>query len=159
MHNYAYKKPDGTGIFKVVLNQPLEDNTKTIQEAGLWPVDTMIPAGKVQDFTAGTQGWFVDGDTVRPCLMDEPPPFVPMRIPMYKLRLWLIAKSMLDSVNSIINNPTAWPSEQAHAEAVTRWEYIDGADRNSDMVNNLGAALGLSPAAIDTAFIEASQIV
>lgn len=71
--NFAYKTPDGAGIYKVVLNQPLEDQSKTIEEANLWPVDPTIPAGKMQDFSAGTNGWFVDGDTVRPCLVNIPP--------------------------------------------------------------------------------------
>ncbi|MFK5165288.1 hypothetical protein, partial [Propionibacterium freudenreichii] len=64
-----------------------------------------IPEGKQQDFNAGEKGWYIYGGTVRPCLMDIPPPETPrapFSIPRYKLRLWLNAAGILAVVESKI---------------------------------------------------------
>lgn len=82
----------------------------------------------------------------------------PTSIEQYKLRLWLIEKGMLPLVESMIANAANWPSAQAHAEAVTRWDYVQNVQRDSVMVNTLGAALGLDQHEIDVAFIEAEKL-
>lgn len=161
MPNYAYKTPDGNGIFRVVLGQPLEDETKTIKEADLWPVDATIPEGMMQDFAAGKDGWFLENGTVKPCVkpIPEPEPMpVPFSIPMFKLRLWLIGKGLLSAVENIINTRANWPDDKSHAEAVTLWEYRPDVLRSSAMVNSLGDALGMTQTQIDTAFIEAETL-
>lgn len=157
MPDYAYKTPDGSGIFRVVIGGELEDQTKTIEEANLWPVEATIPEGKVQDWSNGN-GWYVDNGTVKPCLKDAPLPAVPAFIEQYKLRLWLIEKGLLPLVEGMIANEANWPSAQAHAEAVTRWNCVQNVQRDSVMVNTLGAALGLDQAQIDAAFIEAEKL-
>ena len=156
--NYAYKTPNGLGIFRVVIGQPLEDETKTIEEADLWPVDATIPEGKVQDFSAANNGWYLDNGTVKACVMDAPPQQVPQSITLLQLRLWLIENGMLSTVENIIATRANWPSEKAHDEAKTRWQFRTDVLRSSDMVNTLGAALGLTQEQIDAAFIAADRL-
>ena len=156
--SYALKTPDGAGIFRVILGQPLEDPTKTLAEADLWPVDDTIPPGKVQDFSAGIGGWFLDAGTVKPCLKDAPAPQVPFSISALQLRLWLNSAGLRTAVEDIIATRANWPSDAAHADAQDRWQFRADVLRDSDMVAQLGAALGLNSAQIDAAFIAAAAL-
>lgn len=79
-------------------------------------------------------------------------------IPLYKLRLWLIEAGLFAAVDAMIHDETKWPSTQEWQEAVTRWEHIPEVRRDSVMVNTLGAALGLTSAQIDAAFITANLL-
>jgi hypothetical protein len=83
---------------------------------------------------------------------------VPQSITLLQLRLWLIGNGMLSTVENIIATRANWPSEKAHDEAKTRWQFRTDVLRSSDMVNTLGAALGLTQEQIDAAFIAADRL-
>lgn len=83
---------------------------------------------------------------------------VPESIPRFKLRLWLNAAGLLEHVEAMIADPKNWPDAKAHRDAQILWNERPDVRRDSVMVNNLGASLGLSPEQIDAAFIEANQI-
>jgi hypothetical protein len=83
---------------------------------------------------------------------------VPQSITLLQLRLWLIENGMLSTVENIIATRANWPSEKAHDEAKTRWQFRTDVLRSSDMVNTLGDALGLSQEQIDAAFIAADRL-
>jgi hypothetical protein len=71
-------------------------------------------------------------------------------------RLWLLGRGItLSSVDAAIDSI----ADQAVREAVrVEWEYSTELYRDNSNLLHLAAALGLDEAAVDQAFIEASQL-
>lgn len=83
-----------------------------------------------------------------------PVPVVPQVITPRQARLALLRAGLLASVDSAL---TSLPEPQKSAAQV-EWEYATKVERNSALVNQLGAALGLSQEQIDALFIQAESL-
>jgi hypothetical protein len=84
------------------------------------------------------------------------PVAIPESISPRQIRLWFIQNNIpLVTVENAING-----IENVVLRETTKveWEYSPYVERNHPMINNLGAALGLTPEQIDQAFITASVL-
>lgn len=84
------------------------------------------------------------------------PVAIPESISPRQIRLWFIQNNIpLATVENAING-----IEDVVLREITKveWEYSPYVERNHPMINNLGAALGLTPEQIDQAFITASNL-
>lgn len=97
-------------------------------------------------------GWLYDGHkfTAPPV----PPPAVPQIVSMRQARLALLAAGHLSKVGPALD---ALPSPQREAAQI-EWEYATEVRRASDLVNGIGAAIGLDAAALDALFIDAATL-
>lgn len=77
-------------------------------------------------------------------------PDVPQSVTPYQARCALDAAGLLDAVEAIV--------AQSTRQTRNAWEYGISVERNSPMINDLGAALGLTAAQIDQLFITANGI-
>lgn len=82
------------------------------------------------------------------------PPTVPQSVTMRQARLALFGAGLLASVESAIN---ALPSPVKEAARI-EWDYSSDVERHRALVQNLGAALGLSDTQLDTLFITAASL-
>ena len=90
-------------------------------------------------------------------LIELTPPPKPASVTPAQIRLWLIAHGIsLETVSQMIS---AIPDEATRAAAQVRWEYGLVVLREDPLVQQMGAALGLTVDQMDAAFIVASQIV
>ena len=79
--------------------------------------------------------------------IDPNAPEVPLEVTPYQARCALDAAGLLDTVEAIV--------AQSPRQTRNAWEYGITVDRHSPMIENLGAALGLTSAQIDNLFIQA----
>ena len=79
--------------------------------------------------------------------IDPSAPEVPLEVTPYQARCALDAAGLLDTVEAIV--------AQSPRQTRNAWEYGITVDRHSPMIENLGAALGLTSAQIDNLFIQA----
>lgn len=92
---------------------------------------------------------WVGGEWVAP-----PQPMVPESVTPYQFRLWLLRHNVsLAQIDSMLE---ALPQETKD-EARVAWEYGLEVRRYHPLIEQFGAALGLSPAQIDEAFREAAE--
>lgn len=82
--------------------------------------------------------------------IDPNAPDVPQSVTPYQARCALDAAGLLDAVEAIV--------AQAPRQTRNAWEYGITVNRNSAMINDLGAALGLTAEQIDNLFINAGAI-
>lgn len=73
----------------------------------------------------------------------------PDKVTMRQFRLELLARGLLDSVNTAASN--------AGPEIAIEWEYGSDVERNHPMINSIGAGLGLTERQIDEIFIDAAS--
>jgi hypothetical protein len=78
----------------------------------------------------------------------------PASITMRQCRLQLLALNKLALVDGIID---AMPEPQKSAAKI-EWEYAAAVERNSPLVENLGLALDLDGAEMDTLFMDAAKL-
>ena len=76
-------------------------------------------------------------------------------ITMRQCRLQLLTVGLLDSVDAAI---AAIPDAAQRRAAQIEWEYAAVVERNSDWVQNLAGALGLTDVQLDTLFSEAAKL-
>lgn len=79
--------------------------------------------------------------------IDPNAPDVPQEVTPYQARCALDAAGLLDAVEAIV--------AQSTRQTRNAWEYGISVRRDSTMINDLGAALGLTSAQIDNLFIQA----
>lgn len=112
------------------------------------------------------QRWLTDADWVAaptvgqiwqsnlPATFIDAVPIVPDVVTMRQARLALLGAGLLSQVNAII---AAMPEPQ-QSETMIWWDYSTEVHRDSPIVAQLGAALGLSDAQIDTLFVSAAVL-
>jgi hypothetical protein len=110
-------------------------------KAALW---TLLPARPSADATWNGSEWVV------------PTPPIPASVSARQIRLWLIqhgvSLSQVDAAIASIEDPMQRDSVQVE------WEYAPYVERAHPMLIPLAAALGLTEAQVDQAFIEAAVI-
>lgn len=95
--------------------------------------------------------------TLEATIVELTPPPKPASVTPAQIRLWLIAHGIsLETVSQMI---AAIPDEATRAAAQVRWEYGLVVLREDPLVQQMGAALGLTVDQMDAAFLAASQIV
>ena len=82
------------------------------------------------------------------------PTVVPQSVTMRQARLVLLGAGLLPGVSAAI----AGLSEPKKSAAQIEWEYANAVQRNSGLVPEMAAALGLTPAQIDALFIAAEKL-
>jgi hypothetical protein len=86
------------------------------------------------------------GGTITP--PEPPPPVVIASVTMRQARLALHRAGLLDQVDAAITD----------AEARIEWEYATTVERNSPLVQNLAAGLGLTEQQLDDLFTQAAGL-
>lgn len=84
----------------------------------------------------------------------DPVPSVPAVVSMRQARLALLGAGMLANVDAAID---AMPSPQREAARI-EWDYATEVRRDNPLMVQLGTALGLDDAAIDTLFVSAAGL-
>jgi hypothetical protein len=98
------------------------------------------------------RSWQLRGRVGSYHLRSPPQVTVPQTITNAQARAALRAAKLLDKVNSLIDS-------YEDPSAADAWEYSATFDRDSPLLNGLGAMLGLTSEQIDGLFVEAAAIV
>lgn len=106
---------------------------------------TLLPPRPTNDATWNGSEWVV------------PTPAIPESVSARQIRLWLVQQGgiSLAAVDAAID---AIPDAVTRDSVRVEWEYSTYCERKHPMLVPLAAALGLSEADIDTAFLEAAGI-
>jgi len=97
--------------------------------------------------------WEAEGNTIAPY---EPPPEPLRPLTARQLRLGLVTKGIsLSSVEAAID---AIDDQTDREVARIEWEYATTFERSHPLVNQIGAALGLTPEQIDAMWTEAAAL-
>ncbi len=96
-------------------------------------------------------GWLAAGNTPLPYAA---PVVIPVVVSMRQARLALLQRGLLSQVDTAI---TAMPEPQRSAAKI-EWEYSAEVSRDSNLVSNLGAVLGLTTADLDALFTLAATL-
>lgn len=128
--------------------------------------DRVVNIAEVSDAEfAESQGWIVvdddeakigdtydaeTGEFITPPPSPEP---IPQTITPRQARLALLQAGLLSQVDDAINSLESPAKETAQIE----WEYATSIERDSAWINQLGSALGLDDAGIDSLFLIASE--
>ena len=134
------------------MNYQFTDSTNTIvakiDDDGISRVSFLAEAeGSYQD---EYRAWLEAGNVTDPYV--PPPPAVPLAVPMWAVR-------------TVLQNDGLFNQAQALVEASTDnalknvWEYGNFADRNSNAIATLSAALGLTSEQVDQMFIDANGLI
>ena len=83
-----------------------------------------------------------------------PVPTVPASVTMRQARLALLGAGMLQPVDAAI---AAMPSPAKEAAQI-EWEFSNEVQRHNGFVEQLGPALGLTPAQVDALFVAAAKL-
>lgn len=129
-----------------VVRNPRPDTIATVSET---------PTGAPGEETMSEAAFIAWRDSQQVAKPSPPPPQI---IPLFKLKLWLLAAGKLAAVEAMLANAAAWPTPEEHTAAKILWAHRDNVLRTSQLVNSLGAALGMTQAEIDAAFIAADAI-
>ena len=92
--------------------------------------------------------WLEEGNTPLPPDPPPPPP-IPTSVTMRQARLALLQLGLLDDVEAAI---ASIPDEVQRRAAQIEWEYASTVERDSQWVQNLAGALGLSGEQLDQLF-------
>jgi hypothetical protein len=85
-----------------------------------------------------------------------PPPTVPASVSARQIRLWLVRHGIsLAAVDAAID---AIPDQLQRDSVRVEWDYSGYVERTHPMLAPLAAALGLTEAQVDQAFVEAATI-
>lgn len=93
--------------------------------------------------------WLAEGNTPLPYI--PPPPAIPQQVPMWAVRTVLQNDGLFDQAQALIEASTDNALKNV-------WEYGNFADRNSNAIAALAAALGLSEQQVDQMFIDANSL-
>lgn len=85
---------------------------------------------------------------------DAPAPVVPEAVTMRQARLALLGAGLLSSVDAAIDG---LPSPMREAARID-WEYASEVRRDSPLIVQMGAPLGLDDAQIDALFVAAASL-
>ena len=106
---------------------------------------TLLPPRPSDDATWSGGEWLV------------PPPTVPASVSARQIRLWLIQRGGI-SIAAVDAAIDAIPDQLQRDSVRVEWDYAPYVERNHSMLVPLAAALGLTEAQVDQAFIEAATI-
>lgn len=95
------------------------------------------------------QDWIDEGNTPNPYV--PPPPAIPQQVPMWAVRTVLQNDSLFDQADALVKSSTDNALKNV-------WEYGNFADRNSNAIATLSAALGLTSEQVDQMFIDANNL-
>jgi|688.fasta_scaffold299776_3 hypothetical protein len=105
---------------------------------------TLLPPRPSDDATWNGSDWIA------------PPIVIPESVSARQIRLWLIRQGIsLAAVDAAIANI---PDQLQRDSVQVEWEYAPYVERTHPMLIPLAAALGLTEAQVDQAFIEAARI-
>jgi hypothetical protein len=110
-----------------------------------------IPSGA--DVSVGDSWTMAHGFGPPPALPPEPPS-VPQAVTMRQARLALLAVGQLQAVSDAI---AGLPSPQKEAAQI-EWDFAAVVERQSQIVQLLGPALGLDEGALDALFVQAAGL-
>lgn len=83
---------------------------------------------------------------------DKPYIPIPQHVPMWAVRTVLQSDNLFDQADALVKASTDNALKNV-------WEYGNFADRNSNAVNSLATAIGLTSAQVDQMFIDANNLV
>lgn len=93
--------------------------------------------------------WLEEGNTPLPPDPPPPSPPIPTSVTMRQARLALLQLGLLDDVEAAI---ASIPDEAQRRAAQIEWEYASTVERDSQWVQNLAGAIGLSDEQLDQLF-------
>lgn len=100
--------------------------------------------------TPEIQAWLAEGNTPNPYV--PPPPAIPQQVPMWAVRTVLQNDGLFDQADALVKASTDNALKNV-------WEYGNFADRNSNAIATLSAALGLTSEQVDQMFIDANGLI
>ena len=95
------------------------------------------------------QTWLAEGNTPNPYV--PPPPGVPTQVPLWAVRTVLQNDGLFDQAQALITASTDNALKNV-------WEYGNFADRNSNAIASLAAALDLTDAQVEQMFVDANNL-
>ena len=117
----------------------------------MWESLDKVPAGVQTEEM--TEEQFTTWLAAQPPIPDPPTP-VPTDLPAWRIRVVLKKRGLLTSVKQLINS---LPVEQ---KTIAEEQLVDSKfERNHPLIEQLGAALGLSSSDLDDIFREADALV
>lgn len=93
--------------------------------------------------------WLAEGNTPNPYV--PPPPAIPQQVPMWAVRTVLQNDGLFDQAQALVEASTDNALKNV-------WEYGNFADRNSNAINSLATALGLTSEQVDQMFTDANNL-
>ena len=133
------------------MNYQFTDSTNRvvakIDDDGVSRVSFLADAdGQYQD---EYRAWLEAGNVTEPYV--PPPPAIPQQVPMWAVRTVLQNDGLFDQADALVKASTDNALKNV-------WEYGNFADRNSNAIATLSAALGLTSAQVDQMFIDANNL-
>jgi len=95
------------------------------------------------------RAWLKAGNVTEPYV--PPPPAIPQQVPMWAVRTVLQNDGLFDQAQALIEASTDNALKNV-------WEYGNFADRNSNAIASLAAALDLTSEQVDQMFIDANDL-
>lgn len=95
------------------------------------------------------RAWLEAGNVTEPYV--PPPPPIPQQVPMWAVRTVLQNDGLFDQAQALIEASTDNALKNV-------WEYGNFADRNSNAIASLAAALDLTSEQVDQMFIDANNL-
>ena len=106
---------------------------------------TTSPVDPSADYWPAYEEWLKNNPYV------PPPPAIPQQVPMWAVRTVLQNDGLFDQAQALIEASTDNGLKNV-------WEYGNFADRNSNAIAALAAALGLTEQQVDQMFIDANNL-
>lgn len=119
-------------------------------EAVTFPVAPTLEWVEIPQGLGVTPGWTYDGEFHAPPKPPSNP--IPQQVPMWAVRTVLQNDGLFDQAQALVEASTDNALKNV-------WEYGNFADRNSNAIATLSAALGLTSEQVDQMFIDANGLI